>query len=58
MYKRNYFIFPIMETVYDSNRIHKEIVFRYFCKKCERNFINKKEYDIHYCGNGKLLSNE
>lgn len=48
-----------METVYDNNAIqHKRLVFRYFCKKCERNFINKKEYDIHYCGNGKLLSNE
>ena len=47
MYKRNYFIFPIMETVYDNNKIqHKEIVFRYCCTKCGRDFLNKKEYMI------------
>ena len=48
------------ETIYDNNKtLHATIVFRYFCTKCKKYFLNENEYDEYCCGKkGKFVNNE
>ena len=48
---RECIIVPMMETIYDGNEIpHTTMVFRYFCTKCKKYFLNENEYDEQCCG--------
>ena len=50
----------MMETIYDNNKtLYATIVFRYFCTKCKKYFLNENEYDECCCGKkGKFVNNE
>ena len=60
MHNRECIIVPMMETIYDNNEtLHATIVFRYFCTKCKKYFLNENEYDECCCGKkGKFVNNE
>ena len=53
-----YIVIPVMETVHDDIIQYKRIVYRYFCIKCRKSFLNKKEYDEHCCEKYKFVNNE
>ena len=57
---RECIIVPMMETIYNNNEIpHTTMVFRYFCTKCRKFFLNENEYDEHCCEKkGKFVNNE
>lgn len=60
MHNRECIIVPMMETIYNNNeKPHTAIVYRYFCTKCRKFFLNINEYDEHCCGKkGKFVNNE
>ena len=54
-----YIVIPVMETVHDDIIQYKRIVYRYFCIKCRKSFLNKKEYIlIGYNENYEKIINE